>query len=143
MNQPPRFRQGKPHAFKQFWDEGHDPLKPCIETKDEKGNVVQKNPIGRAINVCDMADEDLADFLGEEERKALVIARQQQKESKGRDMCKEYHEKKEKEKQEEINVLQERNKVLETWARDQEAKQKKMEERMEKMASRIAQLMGK
>ncbi len=47
------------------------------------------------------------------------------------------------EQQKQIETLQERNKVLEAWARDQEAKQKKMEERMEKMASLIAQLMGK
>ena len=42
-----------------------------------------------------------------------------------------------------IQVLEERNKVLEAWARDSEAKTRKMEERMEKMASLLAQLISK
>jgi len=50
----------------------------------------------------------------------------------------------------EIDVLTQRNKILETWARDQEAKQKeqeakmaKMEANIEKMASLLAQLISK
>lgn len=44
---------------------------------------------------------------------------------------------------EEIDVLTQRNKILETWARDQEAKMAKMEANIEKMASLLAQLISK
>ena len=62
------------------------------------------------------------------------------------DWCKVECEKKEKEqkdKEELLQTLRERNKMLEAWARDAEAKTRKMEERMEKMASLIAQLIPK
>lgn len=47
------------------------------------------------------------------------------------------------EQQKQMDVLTERNQLLEAWARDQEAKQKKMEERMERMAGLLTQLMAK
>lgn len=133
-------RQGKsPYLFSKDWEDGYDPLKPTIETTDEKGKIVHKRPTGRVYSVLDMTDEELGDFLGEEERKALQVARQQRKEFARRDVCKEMCEAKERE----AETLKERNKVLEQWAREQEAKQKKMEERMEKMASLLSQLLPK
>jgi hypothetical protein len=50
---------------------------------------------------------------------------------------------KHEEQQKHIQVLEERNKVLEAWARDSEAKQRKTEERMEKLASLVSQLISK
>lgn len=74
--------------------------------KDTDGKVTQKRPASKSYNVCDMKDEELDDFLGEEEKKSLKEARRQLKESKGRDMCKEYHEKKKKDEQEKVSSLQ-------------------------------------
>lgn len=95
-------------------------------------------------HTCDMKDEDIDDdFLGEEERKALKMARKQRKENKDRDLCKEAKDKEESEKQQKMDTLAQRNQLLEAWARDQEAKQKKMDERMEKMAGLLQQLIAK
>lgn len=135
-----RVREGKgPYLFQKDWEDGYDPSKPTIETKDKDGKTLHKKPTGKAYSVLDMTDEELGDFLGEEERKALKVARQQRKEFAGRDMCKEAQEAKERE----TETLKERNRVLEQWAREQEAKQKKMEKDMEKMANLLAQLLPK
>ena len=111
--------------------------------KDEKMRVRQGKDKERRfkedVYLLDKTDEELGDFIGDEERKGLEYARKHREQAKGRDMCKEHRERKEKE----AETLTKRNEVLEAWARDVEAKQKKMEKDMEKMASLIAQLMGK
>ena len=143
-----RIRQGNGHyIFKKDWEEGHDPLKPHKEVKDDDGKITRKTPVSKSYNVCDMTDEELGDFLGEEEKKALAIARKQRKESEGRDLCKEYHEKKKKDEQENIDILTERNQVLEAHARQQEKAftdyKKDTDKKIEKLASLIGQLMSK
>ena len=121
MNEQCRTRQGKKqYIFEKDWEEGYDPLKPYIEMKDADGKVTQKRPASKSYNVCDMKDEELDDFLGEEEKKSLKEARRQLKESKGRDLCKEYHEKKKKDEQENMNILEKRNQILEDHARQLE-----------------------
>lgn len=152
MNQAPRIRQGKkPNIFKRDWEEGHDPLKPYIEVKDEDGNIIErKTPKGKVYNVCDMDDDELDDFLGEEEKKALVVARQQQKESKGRDICKEIQEKKEKEEQdriEKLKILEEREKIWVEYSKQQEKEfadyKQETDKKIEKLANLISQLLKK
>ena len=146
--QAPRIRKGKaPNIFKRDWEEGHDPLKPYIEVKDENGNIQRKKPEGKAYNVCDMDDDELGDFLGEEEKKALAIARQQQKESKGRDICKEMQDKKDKEEKdrvEKLSVLSLRNQILEDHARQKEKEfadyKQETDTKIEKLASLLQQL---
>jgi succinylglutamate desuccinylase len=93
--------------------------------------------------------------MTEEEREAIMCPRARESHEryvreglyhcKG-DRCKEMKEKKEKEEKEKETLLRsvtDRNKVLEAWARDSEAKQKKMSDQIEKMASLIAQLIPK
>lgn len=134
-----RMRQGKgPYLFKKDWEDGHDPLKPHIETIDEKGEVTKKKPVSKAYNVLDMTDDELGDFLGEEERKALKLARQQRKDTAGRDLCKEAQEKKEKD----ADTLQQRNQVLESWARQQEAKVKDQEDKIKKLEANLEKVAG-
>lgn len=139
MNGVVRIRQGKENPFKKDWEEGYDPLKPYIEMKDVDGKVKQKRPISKSYNVCDMKDEELDDFLGEEEKKSLKEARRQLNESKGRDMCKEYHDKKKKDEQENMDILKERNEVLESHSRQLEKAftdyKKLSEQRFEKLTN--------
>jgi DNA anti-recombination protein RmuC len=147
----PRIRQGKaPNLFKRFWEEGHDPLKPYIEETDAEGNVTRKKPEAKSFNVCDMEDDELGDFLGEEERQALAVARKQQKETKGRDICREVQEAKEreeKEAKERLEALTQRNQILEEHARQQEKAlndyKAQTEKKIDKLASLIAQLLEK
>lgn len=94
-------------------------------------------------NLCDMADEDIGHLLNEDEMKLLRIARRQRLENTGRDLCKEAKDKEEAEKQKQMDTLTQRNQLLETWARDQEAKQKKLERDMEKIAGLLSQLISK
>ena len=141
MNQQEvRTRQGKDNIFKKDWEEGHDPLKPLIE-------VTQKRPVGKSYNVCEMRDEELGDFLGEDEKKALKEARKQRKETAGRDICKEYHDKKKKDDQVSVDTLTERNQVLEAHARQQEKAftdyKKDTDKKIEKLASLLSQMMAK
>ena len=143
-----RTRQGNGHyIFKKDWEEGHDPLKPHIEVKDADGKVTHKRPVGKSYNVCEMRDEELGDFLGEDEKKALKEARKQRKETAGRDICKEYHDKKKKDDQVSVDTLTERNQVLEAHARQQEKAftdyKKDTDKKIEKLASLIGQLMSK
>ena len=143
-----RIRQGNGHyIFQKDWEDGHDPLKSHIEIKDDDGKITRKTPVSKSYNVCDMTDEELGDFLGEEEKKALAIARKQRKESDGRDLCKEYHEKKKKDEQDNMDTLQERNKVLEAHARqlEQDFADYKIttEERFNKLATMIQSLLPK
>ena len=144
---PPPMRQGKgPNVFKKYWDKGHDPSKPYKETKDKDGNIVRTKPTSHTFSICEMADEELGDFLNEDEMKALRVARKQRKESEGRDICEEMRcckEKEEKEAKERVETLTQRNKLLEEHARQQEAKHKKMEKDLDKLASLVAQLMNK
>ena len=127
MESQVRIRQGKgPYPFE-------------MDEKKEKA-------IPRQYNILDMCDEELGDFLNEEVRKALKVARQQRKVTAGRDLCKEMCEAKERESE----TLKQRNNVLEAWARqqeekvkEQEVKQRKLEKDIQKMASLISQLMGK
>jgi len=111
--------------------------------KEEKMRVRQgkdkKRRFKEDVYLLDKTDEELGDFIGDEERKGLEYARKHREETKGRDMCKEHRERKEKE----AETLTKRNEVLEAWARDVEAKQKKMEKDMEKMANLLAQLLPK
>jgi hypothetical protein len=148
MNPPQevRIRQGKDNAFKKDWEDGYDPLKPFIEVKDKDGKVIQKRPVSKSYNVRDMKDEELGDFLGEDEKKALKEARRQWKESKGRDLCKEYHEKRKKDEQEK-ETLQERNQLLEAHARqlEQDFNDYKVttEARFDKLATMLQSLLPK
>lgn len=120
------------------------------KTRQSKGTYLfemdekKEKAVPRQYNILDMTDEELGDFLGEEERKALKVARQQRKETAGRDICKEMC----KAKEQETQTLKERNNVLEAWAREQEAKVKEQEERLkkaeanlEKVASLLSQMM--
>jgi len=111
--------------------------------KEEKMRVRQgkdkKRRFKEDVYLLDKTDEELGDFIGDEERKGLEYARKHREQAKGRDMCKEHRERKEKE----AETLTKRNEVLEAWARDVEAKQKKMEKDMEKMANLLAQLLPK
>lgn len=59
-----------------------------------------------------------------------------------RDSCKEMREAEEAKKKQEMETLQKRNQLLEDHARQQEERLKKAEERMEKMASLISQLIS-
>lgn len=132
-----RIRQGNgTYLFQKDWEDGHDPLKPNIETTDEKGNITERVPKSRVYNILDMKDDELGDFLGEDEMKALQVARQQRKESQGRDLCKEMAEKKQKE----VETLQQLNQILELKVKDQEDKINRLEKNLEKVASLIAQL---
>lgn len=86
---------------------------------DEK----KEKAIPKTFNILDMKDEDLGDFLGEDERKALKVAREQRELTKGRDLCKEIREKEEQEKKliiEEANTVKIRSQILEEQARKQE-----------------------
>ena len=109
-----KIRQGKgTYIFKKDWEEGHDPSKPYIEVKDDDGNLIKKKPISKSYNVYDMKEEDLNDFLGEDEKKAFKEARKQRKEIGNRDICKEYHEKKKKNEDDKIkekdNIIEAQN----------------------------------
>ena len=143
-----KIRQGKKeYIFKKDWEEGNDPSKPYIEIKDADGKVKQRRPVSKAYNICDMKDEDLDDFLGEDEKKALKEARRQRKESQGRDICKEYHEKKKKDDQKRVDILEERNKILEENAIQIEDKfttyKSQTDAKIEKLASLLQQLLKK
>ena len=49
---PFKIRQGKgTYIFKKDWEDGHDPLKPYIEVKDDDGNLIRKKPISKSYNV--------------------------------------------------------------------------------------------
>lgn len=58
------------------------------------------------------------------------------------DWCAKYQEEKKKQEREQVETLQQRNQLLETVARQQEERLKRAEERMEKMASLISQLIS-
>lgn len=119
-------------------------------------DTVQIPPLPPAVEPLPQVIKHITE-MSEEEREAVLgechLARESYERCKRngefnckRDRCKEACEKKEKEEKERrtmLDTLTERNKVLETWARDSEAKTRKMEERMEKMASLISQLIPK
>lgn len=139
-------RQLKTNVFKKDWEKGHNPSQPIIEVEEKDGTITRKKPTGRVYNVCDMKDEELGDFLGEDERRALEIGRKQRAESTGRDLCKEFHDKKgaeETEKQKRVEVLEQREKVWVEYSRQQEEEMRKMKKDMEKMAGLLSQLISK
>ena len=121
---------------------------PCVEVV---GNVPVEIKQATTHCVIDMTEEEREKFYkrwGPEHYARYCEAKKNGCFSRCRktDWCKVECEKKEKEqkdKEELLQTLRERNKMLEAWARDAEAKTRKMEERMEKMASLIAQLIPK
>jgi len=97
-------------------------------------------------HITEMTDEEREKILCPRSRESYERCKREGLYDCKKDRCKEMREAKEKaekDKEAQLQTVTDRNKVLEAWARDSEAKQKKMEERMEKMASLIAQLIPK
>jgi hypothetical protein len=99
-------------------------------------------------HITEMTEEEREKVLGkcEKARASYMECMKEDGYNCKRDRCKEMREAKEreeKEAKERMDTLQERNKVLEVWARNSEAKQKKMEADIAKMASLLSQMMAK
>lgn len=95
-----------------------------------------------------MTEEEREKVLGNDEKARASYAECMRKDGYNckRDRCEEMRcckEKEEKEKVEQLDALAKRNKILEEHARQQEAKHKKMEKDLDKLASLVAQLMSK
>jgi len=109
--------------------------------KEEKMRVRQgkdkKRRFKEDVYLLDKTDEELGDFIGDEERKGLEYARKHREETKGRDMCKEHRERKEKE----AETLTKRNEVLEDHARDLEKQFNDYKATTEQRFDKIAQML--
>ena len=86
-----------PNPFKKDWEQGHDPLKPHIETENDKGEKINIKPCSKLYDLVEMKDDEIGDFLNEEEKKYIKILRKQRKEIGNRDLCKEKQEEKDRE----------------------------------------------
>jgi Fe2+ transport system protein B len=99
-------------------------------------------------HITEMTEEEREKVLGncEKARASYVECIRTDGYNCERDKCKEMRcckEREEKEKAEQLDTLAKRNKILEEHARQQEAKQKKMEKDLDKLANLVAQLMSK
>lgn len=97
------------NPFKKDWEEGHDPLKPYIEKEDDKGEKIKLKPCSKLYDLVEMKDDEIGDFLNEEEKKYIKMLKKQRKEIGNRDLCKEKQEEKDniiKQQQDKINNLE-------------------------------------
>lgn len=97
------------NPFKKDWEEGHDPLKPYIEKEDDKGEKIKIKPCSKHYDLVEMKDDEIGEFLNEEEKKYIKMLKKQRKEIGNRDLCKEKQEEKDeliKSQTEKIAALQ-------------------------------------
>lgn len=101
-----------PNPFKKDWEEGHDPLKPYIEKEDDKGEKIKIKPCSKLYDLVEMKDDEIGDFLNEEEKKYIKMLRKQRKEIGNRDLCKEKQEEKEKELQRISELMSKKDDII-------------------------------
>lgn len=121
----PSIIEGKAcNPFKKFYEKGHNPLCQYIETKcPQTGNIIKKHPESKAYYISDLTDDEIGDYLTKEQKKEIRKQAKEREENKNRNFSEEEHNKREKEKQEQkdkIEILQQRNQILENQARKQE-----------------------
>lgn len=127
------------NPFAKFYEAGHDPLCPYIEeTCPETGEKIQRRPKSVTTFINKLTDEEIGDYLTPDELKRMRAYKQ----PKDDDCGKEQREK-EKQKEERVKVLETREVMWEQHAREQDAKIKKMEKDMEKLAGLLSQLISK
>ena len=145
-------RTGKcSNPFKSLYEQGHDPLSPFIEFKcPDTGAIKRKAPESKSCYITDLTDKEIGDYLTKDELKQARQYAKERKENEGRDICKEKREEKEREekaKEDRLAVLEAREAV---WLQDAKQKERefadykaKTEERLNKLASLVSQLLPK